>query len=150
MPGANDFGFNSSQPYAFVGQDFASWKAYKVEIAGNECNSCHRLGVNNVRSGLGTALDFALRATSADEKSDADMRDAHKNLPSADLPIWMPPPEHVPPLPEEWAFNQAHFNSAMAIHNCAVRLHEDLLPDNDECRITQFAGAVFPRCRRSC
>ena len=54
LPGAGDLSFNKDQPYSFVGSDFASWKAYKVEVSGNLCNSCHRLSVNNVSS-TGTA-----------------------------------------------------------------------------------------------
>jgi len=30
---AGDFSFNSNQPYSFVGEDLASWRAYKVEVA---------------------------------------------------------------------------------------------------------------------
>lgn len=127
LPGARDFSFNSNQPYALVGQAFASWKAYKVEISGNECNSCHRLGVNNIGfPSTSTALDFAIRATAASEVS--------KNPPSAQSPIWMPP------VPVQTAFNQTHANSAKAIHDCALRLHENPLPNSDLCRITQFAG----------
>ena len=128
LPGANDSSFNSSEPYAFVGQDFASWKAYSVEIAGNECISCHRLGVNNVRSDSGTALDFGIRATSASEPS--------KNSPSKDSPIWMPPGP-----PTQVAFSQAHASAAKAIHDCAARLNETPLPNTDACRITLFAEA---------
>lgn len=127
LPGADDFSFNSNQPYAFVGQDFSSWKAFKVEIAGNECNGCHRMGVNNVASGGGTALVFGIRATAASEVS--------KNPPSAASPIWMPP------VPVQLVFNQAHANSAKAIHDCALRLHEVPLPSGSDCRITLFAAA---------
>jgi hypothetical protein len=151
LPGSNDISFNRDQPYAFVGKDFAAWKAFKVEIAKNECNTCHRLGVNDTPvhtfpcspgHQCGTALDFAERATSSDEKSEEDMRDAHKNPPSAASPIWMPP------FPIQTSPNPIHANSAKAIHDCALRFHEALgagaqLPDNDECRITQFAGAYL-------
>jgi hypothetical protein len=131
--------FNSDpQPYAFVGEDFASWKAFKVEIAGNECNDCHRLGVNKVASGRGTALDFAERATAADEKSEIEPGDHHKNPPSAASPIWMPP------FPVQVAFNQAHANAAKAIHDCGLRLQENPLPNTDSCRITPFAAAFAP------
>jgi hypothetical protein len=148
LPGSDDDNFNSDQPYAFVGQDFATWKAFMVEV-GNECNNCHRVGVNNVpvpgfgcsRGTCGTALDFAERATSATEISEVDRRDAHKNPPSAASPMWMPPHQVL--------FNQAHANSAKAIHDCAARFHvdpatllpKDPLPDSDSCRITQFAAA---------
>ena len=85
IPGKDDPSFNRDQPYAFVGKDFASWKAFRVD-ADNECTSCHRLGVNNVpvntfpcshvgpggarADRCGTALDFAERATSASEISE--------------------------------------------------------------------------------
>jgi hypothetical protein len=136
--------FNSDpHPYAFVGQDFASWKAFKVEIAGNECNDCHRLGVNNVTSGRGTALDFAERATAADEKSEVEQSDAHKNPPTEAFPVWMPPhppcPKQVPPL------DPVHAAAAKAIHDCAARFSPGKpLPDSDECRITQFAPPPPP------
>jgi hypothetical protein len=128
LPGSDDFSFNSNQPYAFVGKDFATWKAFKVEVAGNECNGCHRLGVNNVRPGQGTALDFGIRATSATESA--------KNPPSADSPIWMPP------VPVQVAFNQDHANSAKAIHDCALRIHENPLPNTDACRITEYTAHI--------
>lgn len=130
LPGADDTSFNSTQPYAFVGADFASWKAFKVEVAGNECIGCHRLGVNNVRSGEGTALDFAIRATAASETA--------KNPPSAASPIWMPP------VPPQTAFNQAHADAAKAIHDCAARINENPRPNSNACRITQFAGVFVP------
>jgi hypothetical protein len=130
LPGANDTGFNSVQPYSFVGENFSSWKAFKVEVAGNECNGCHRMGVNNVRPGGGTALDLGIRATAASETA--------KNPPSASSPIWMPPD------PVQTAFNQAHANSAKAIHDCAARLQESPLPNSNTCRLTQFAAAFQP------
>jgi len=130
LPGSDDFAFNKDQPYGLVGQDFASWKSYKVEVSGNECNTCHRLSVNTVSDG-GTALDFGVRATAASETS--------KNPPSAASPIWMPP------VPVQVAFSQAHANSAKAIHDCALRFHEGSpLPSGPDCRITQFAGAFVP------
>jgi len=129
LPGSDDVSFNSTQPYAFVGGDFASWKAYRVQVAGNECIGCHRLGANNISSG-GTARDFAIRATSPSESS--------KNPPSADSPIWMPP------LPVQTAFNQMHANSAQQIHDCAQHVNDNPLPDSSTCRITQFAAAFAP------
>ena len=127
LPGSDDFGFNSTQPYAFVGADFAAWKAFKVEVVGNECLGCHRLGANNVRPGQGTALDFAIRATAPTE--------SQKNPPSAASPIWMPP------VPVQTAFNQVHASSAKAIHDCAMHVTDNPLPNTNACRITQFAGA---------
>jgi hypothetical protein len=137
LPGSDDFSFNSVQPYSLVGKDFASWKAYKVEIKNNECNSCHRMGVNNIR-GDGTALDFGERATSATEVSEVNSAPSHKNPPSASSPIWMPP------VPVQLSPSPAHAASAKAIHDCAMRWRESPLPDSDTCRITQFAGAYVP------
>lgn len=71
IPGAHESSFNNnSHPYAFVGSDFSSWRAYRVEVKGNLCNDCHRMGVSNLTAldpdnGTGTALDFGIRATSA-------------------------------------------------------------------------------------
>jgi hypothetical protein len=147
LPGSDEYDFNRNQPYAFVGKDFSSWKAFKVEIAGNECNTCHRLGVNNVTvpnfpcgpHHCGTALDFAERATAKDEKSEEDQREAHKNPPSPASPIWMPPqPPQTSPSPDP-----IHASAAKAIHDCALRLNSDQLPDSDKCRITQFAAAYL-------
>jgi hypothetical protein len=133
LPGSDDEGFNSNQPYAFIGSDFSTWKAYQVEVALNECNDCHRLGVNNVRAGEGTALDFAIRATSASEVS--------KNPPSAASPIWMPP------HPVQTAFDPSHAASAQAIHDCAAQFDPNNpgnLPNTDACRIALFAQAYSP------
>lgn len=154
LPGSDDDSFNSDQPYAFAGGgDFASWKAYKVEAGGNECNDCHRLGVNNVGGApdtdctvpgtCGTALDLAERATAADEISEVDGRDAHKNPPSEASPVWMPP------SPVQVSTDPAHAAAAKAIHDCAARFHVDPvtherdgpLPNTGACRITQFAAA---------
>jgi hypothetical protein len=72
LPGAGDETFNSDEPYCFVGEDFASWKVYSVEVDGNKCNKCHRMGVSNIPSnverddnprGFGTSRDFGIRAT---------------------------------------------------------------------------------------
>ena len=135
LPGSDDDTFNSTEPYSFVGGAFKEWKAYSVEV-GNECNSCHRLGVDNVLSNEGTALDFAIRATAAQEDS--------KNPPSAASPIWMPPD------PVEVVFDdaaKAHAAAAQAIHDCAAQFDPSNpanLPDTDACRITLFAQAFVP------
>lgn len=125
LPGAGDFSFNSNQPYSFVGSDFASWKAYKVEVGGNLCNSCHRLGVNNVSSD-GTARVLGIVATANSQKS--------KNKHSDKSPIWM--------LPKQDEFVEATANAALAIKQCADQFHEGSpLPNSDICRITLFAAA---------
>lgn len=124
LPGAGDTTFNHDQPYSFVGSDFASWKAYKVEVSGNLCNTCHRLGVNNV-SGGGTARDFGIRATAPSQ--------TNKNPHSADSPMWM--------LPGQTSFSQEHADAALAIKQCADQFHEGSpLPNMPSCKITQFTG----------
>jgi hypothetical protein len=128
LPGAGDNMFNHDQPYSFVGSDFTSWKAYKVEITGNMCNGCHRLGVNNAGGG-GTARDFGIRATAPSQKS--------KNPHSADSPMWM--------LPGQTNYIQAHADAALAIKQCADQFQEGAeLPSTENCRITQFSGQVAP------
>ena len=124
LPGAGDFTFNRDQAYSFVGSDFALWKAYKVEVGGNLCNSCHRLGVNNVSS-TGTARDLGIKATASSQES--------KNPHSADSPIWM--------LPGQITFQQATADAAHAIKACADQFQEDSpLPNTPECKITLFAS----------
>ena len=138
LPGSDDDTFNSDgEPYSFVGDAFKTWKAYKVEVSGNECLNCHRLGVNNVLANEGTALDFAIRATSGQEDS--------KNPPSAASPIWMP---HDP---VQVLFDDAYKNhyaaAAKAIHDCAAQFdpsNTTNLPDKDTCRITLFAHDFAP------
>ena len=125
LPGAGDFSFNSNQPYSFVGSDFASWKAYKVEVAGNLCNTCHRMGVNNL-SKTGTARILGIVATNHSQ--------INKNPHSVDSPIWMPPGQVT--------YSQGNADAAMAIKQCADQFHEGSpLPNTPSCKITQFTGA---------
>jgi hypothetical protein len=110
LPGSHDSSFNRDQPYSFVGEDFASWKAYSVEIRGNLCNSCHRMGVSNKtalnrESGQGTALDFGIRATAASQ--------INKNPHSASSPIWMPPGQIT--------FDELSLAAAQEIQDCRIR-----------------------------
>jgi Dockerin type I domain len=126
LPGAGDPLFNRDQPYFFVGNDFASWKAYKVEIDGNTCNGCHRMGVNNIRSGLGTALDFGIRATAESQEA--------KNPHSPDSPIWM--------LPGQIFYNSGSDAAAHEIRECALRFNESPLPNSPSCSITLYTGAI--------
>jgi hypothetical protein len=125
LPGAGDFAFNRNEPYAFVGADFASWKTYKVEIDGNICNSCHRLGTSRIVSDGGTAMDFGIRATATSEAS--------KNPHSPSSPIWM--------IPGQIKYSEANAAAAQEIKACAMRLNEDPLPSSASCRITLFAEA---------
>lgn len=126
LPGAGDDTFNSDpQPYSFVGSDFSSWRAYKVEV-GNECTSCHRLGVNNLsNTGIvgnnGTALDLGSKATAPSQAS--------KNPHSAASPIWM--------KRGQVTFQQMTADAALAIKQCADQFHEGSpLPNAPECTIT--------------
>jgi hypothetical protein len=128
LPGAGDTTFNSvTQPYFFIGENFASWKVYRVEVAGNYCISCHRLGVSNLSSGVaGTALDFGIRATSAQE--------AHKNVPySKESQIWMPP--------EGVYFDANYAQLAQQIHDCGARASENPMPNAPDCRIVEYTRA---------
>jgi len=129
LPGAGDTTFNSvSQPYYFVGEDFAHWKAYRVEVKGNECNTCHRMGVNNISDG-GTSIDFGIRATQKE-------LELGKNPHSAASPLWMP-------FPTPEAYDKQHSDAAEQIRNCALQWKNNphgALPNSDECRITQYAG----------
>ena len=128
LPGAGDFSFNKNKPYAFVGSDFADWKAYQVEVNGNVCISCHRLGVNNQGDG-GTARDFGIQAT--------DVTQRHKNPHSIASPIWM--------KPGQITFEQSSANAAKEIRNCAILFHEGSpLPNSPSCKITLFAKAFEP------
>ena len=65
-PGAGDVTFNRGQPYHFVGNDFQQWRAYKVEVPGNFCNTCHRMALNDM-SASGTAIHFGPVATGPSE-----------------------------------------------------------------------------------
>ncbi|WP_447987202.1 hemopexin repeat-containing protein [Nitrospira sp. Nam74] len=130
LPGAGEaYTFNSpGDPYYFVGKDFASWKAYTIEVGGNKCNECHRMGVNNLNlpDAKGTARDFGLRATAATLPN--------KNPLSAASPMWM--------LPGQTTHDAAHAAAAQAIKDCADKFKANSpLPNSDACSITQFAGA---------
>src|SRR5215472_7387091 len=124
LPGASDPTFNRDQPYYFVGDDFATWKAYKVEVNGNVCNGCHRMGVSNLGNG-GTARDFGIRATALSQP--------HKNPHSADSPMWM--------LPGQTSYSQANADAAATIKQCADQFRENSpLPNSPSCKITLFTG----------
>lgn len=130
LPGAGDITFNSDpEPYSFVGADFASWKAYKVEVSDNQCNGCHRMGVNNVsNTGIvgnnGTALDLGIKATDHSQES--------KHPHSATSPIWM--------TPGQVTFDQGTADAALAIKQCAEQFRPGMpfLPNSPSCKITQF------------
>jgi hypothetical protein len=98
-----------------------------VEIEGNLCITCHRLGVSNLSDDAGTALAFGLLATarSGNEPS--------KNPHSEDSPIWM--------TPGMVYFSRANAQSARAISRCARRKNELPLPASAQCRITQLTAS---------
>jgi len=123
LPGAGDWSFNRDQPYAFVGPDFASWNSFKVEITGNRCNDCHRMGVNRLLPPHGTAVEFGVRAT-------ADMQ-KNKHPHSVDSPMWMLPGGQV-------SVDPMHQMAALAISDCASKWQQgsSSLPPN--CNVTQF------------
>jgi len=124
LPGAGEFSFNSNQPYSFVGEDFASWKAYKVEVSGNTCNGCHRMGVSNMFGyDDGVALDLGIRATAMSETA--------KNPHSLASPIWM--------TPGQIYYDADNAAAAQEIRNCALRRMESPLPNSSTCRITQYS-----------
>jgi hypothetical protein len=138
LPGAGDNSFNKGQPYAFVGKDLVSWSAYSVEVKGNSCLSCHRLGVAKgiemYGKNKGTAIDFGIRATAKSETS--------KNPTSADSPPWMPPILGNRPYdPTKDGFDQRNADAAAEIRACALHVSDQSLPDTDKCRIAPFAKA---------
>jgi hypothetical protein len=137
LPGAGSTRFNLDEPYFFVGEDFASWKAYEVEVAGNMCTSCHRMGVNRI-TGIdcptpltcGTAVDLGIRATAPSQ--------AAKNPHSPASPIWMTLDRRS--LPEGKQYSKENEDAARAIRNCALRLNESPLPSDLSCKITLYAS----------
>ncbi|WP_147451940.1 hypothetical protein [Corallococcus sp. CA041A] len=129
LPGAGDYGFNRDQPYRFIGADFATWKAYKVEVAGNVCLGCHRMGTNNqLGYDDGVALDLGIRATATSEVA--------KNPHSPASPIWM--------TPGSTYYSADNAAAAAAIRACALRRNEVPLPNTNACRITQYTDVGVP------
>ncbi|RKH50887.1 hypothetical protein [Corallococcus llansteffanensis] len=129
LPGAGDTSFNRDQPYRFIGADFASWKAYKVEVAGNTCLGCHRMGTSNqLGYDDGVALDLGIRATATSETA--------KNPHSPSSPIWM--------MPGTTYYDANNAASAAAIRACALRRNEVPLPNTAACRITQYTDVGAP------
>jgi hypothetical protein len=126
LPGAGDDTFNSDpEKYYFVGAEFANWKAFRVEVPGNKCNDCHRLGVNNLLPAGGTARDFAIRATGRAQ--------TNKNPASAQSPLWM--------LKDQAAYSQENSDAAAAIKACADKFTAGAaLPNQPDCKITQLTG----------
>jgi hypothetical protein len=151
LPGAGDaYMFNNSgERYYFVGTDFASWKAYEVQVHGNKCNGCHRMGVNNVLSGKGTGRDFGIRATA----DSSDINDPltktllpHKNKLSADSPMWMIPDDPDGSTLDK--YTKANADAAQAIKKCADKFSASSpLPNAPDCKIKQFTGPKISAVR---
>ncbi|HEV7747643.1 MAG TPA: hypothetical protein VGO56_21770 [Pyrinomonadaceae bacterium] len=134
LPGAGDTMFNSeTQPYYFVGPDFASWKAFKVEVDGNTCNQCHRMGVSNVGSPhKGTSREFGIRATATSQ--------LHKNPHGTDSPLWMLPIDPVT-MKAQTKWDKDHALSALEIKECAEQFKVGAsLPNSLSCHISQYTG----------
>lgn len=133
LPGAGDNSFNKNQPYSFVGQDFASWRTFKVTTANTTCTNCHRMNTNdavrNSRNKHGAALDFGVRATDVTERS--------KNPHGPSSPIWM--------MPGQVQFSQASLDAALSIRNCADTAMTawrtgGALPQTAACTVQQVTG----------
>jgi len=128
IPGRGSTNYNKSEPYHFIGADFSPWKTYKVEV-GNVCTNCHRMAVNNIRFGQGTAWDLGIRATATSEQA--------KNNHSSASPIWM--------LPGQVTFNQNTHNQAIAVKACADQFNEFSLPNTPSCTISRVSTSEFDR-----
>ena len=112
MPGVNNNAFNNPHsPYYLVGD--TTMKAYNVHIDGNECVSCHRMGMSTTGGhGAGAALKFGLLATETDINHN-QVHEASKNPDSPASPLWMPPGSDTPNNPDQ--------NAAIAIAKCATQ-----------------------------
>jgi len=111
-------------PYYFVGNDFAGWRSYQVDVPGGVCVMCHTLARNN-RSNLGTAIDFAQRATA--------LSLPQKNAISLDSPPWMPPGQTDDAQVGYW---RTH---ADLVTSCAQSPTNQALPYNANCRIRRLS-----------
>lgn len=135
LPGAGEFSFNRTGPYSFVGGDFATWRVFKVEIQGNTCNGCHRLGVSmangHVNEGRGTAKVFARLATQQEPMT-------RQNPHSPSSPLWMTPGN-------AGVYSAANFAAATAIEACANQFSSWLpLPNSSACKITEYTTPLAP------
>jgi hypothetical protein len=143
LRGAGDYANGPGTPYAFVGEDFSSWKAYAVQVKDSQCTLCHRLGVSHVKAlgccDLGTARDMGLIATAASQ--------AHKKSHSANSPLWMIRDIMSAPQTFTTTYNKANEDAAKEIAKCATRITEWPLPTQDDCTITQFSGSKMAAVR---
>src|SRR5262249_36476904 len=99
---------------------------YRVEVDGNKCNNCHRMGVSDVPRPehpgkvFGTSLDFGLRAIAQTQ--------TNKNAHSKVSPIWM--------APGAITYDKDNAAAAKAIAECAKQFRSGgELPDSPSCRI---------------
>ncbi len=136
LPGSRDNGWNSTQPYRFVGSNFQGWKAYAVSLQGNQCTGCHRMGIaSDEASGSrvwfkgGTSQTFSVVATG--DNGAQSHKNPHTGTPGAPLtsPIWM--------LPSQEKFVQSTLDSAEAIQKCAQTLTSN--QTMAKCGYAQFA-----------
>jgi len=129
VPGTHDgsgawdhrFDWNKTIPYAFVGNDFQSWKAYSISVSGtgSGCIVCHRLGLSSVHGTFqtqGTAQVLGLTATAASQTQ----KNPHSASPCTssspptcvpDSPIWMKPGQTL--------YDATSENQAIAASACA-------------------------------
>jgi hypothetical protein len=157
LPGSHDGSYNSTQPYAWVGDDFSTWKSWTIEISGNTCNDCHRMAVTNLafhdvdpsfpaEGGGGTARVLGINATGMDQVPPPHTFDparpvlSHKNKHDTQSPIWMTPGQNT--------FDQGNFDAAMAMRACALKFVANKFntskPLPAGCTVKFFAGAYKP------
>lgn len=111
MPSDDDGYDNKDSPLRYVGADYSDIRSWSIRTSkapgdtGGSCSSCHRLAVSNTSNGtLGTATDFALRATAAMQPSKTPHGPAS--------PIWM--------RPGQITYNSHAEATAKKYHDCAV------------------------------
>jgi hypothetical protein len=153
LPGAGEIGFNTDDPYRFVGNQVSDLKAYKVKSNASTCTSCHRMGITS--GGTGTTTKFAMEAV---ESHDVGLAHAvkwtdserintfHKNKDSASSPLWMPFDPSKPSKHAE-AWDQGNADAAQIISRCASQFKvgqpNSAQPSAADCNITQFSGPAF-------
>ncbi len=87
-------GFDNNRPILrYVGQAFAADRSWSIEASGSDCNSCHKLAVNNHfqrqenGSRHGTSIEFSLISTAYFQASKLD----HGPPGLYTSPMWMRP-----------------------------------------------------------
>jgi hypothetical protein len=168
LPGSHSQSFNDTEPYAFVGDDFKTWKAYKIEIAGNWCTDCHRMGVSNLNGhdrdpsltagavldehtnpchvqsqegGSGTARVFGIIATLPEQ-----CQKLHKNLHT-----WMIPFDYNATNANKSKANRyskANLDAANQMRACAMKFvasgYDTTKSPIPSCTVALFAQAYTP------